>query len=265
MEFLHLLILSIVQGVTEFLPISSSGHLILLPQIMAWTDQGLEIDIAMHIGTLLAVTVYFYKDVFALFGGCRDIALNKESDNRQLCLNLILATIPVVIGGLLLKNLIENDFRNAALVASTSIIFGIVLYLADRKAAKNKRDMQFMPPVHALYIGLAQALALVPGVSRSGITMTAALFLGYSRTDSARFSLLLSIPTTFAAGALIVKELMESGSAVMIRDALISGGMAFVFGYLTIWGMMTWLRQYSFTPFVIYRIALGLTLFNFFV
>ncbi len=265
MEFIHLLILAIVQGVTEFLPISSSGHLIILPQIMHWMDQGLEIDIAMHIGTLLAVMVYFHKDVIGLLGGCRDIALNKPSENKHLCLNLILATLPVIIFGFILKTLIENDFRNTALIASTSIIFGLILYLADRKATKNSQEMGFMPHLHALYIGVAQAFALVPGVSRSGVTMTAALFLGYSRTDSARFSLLLSIPTTFAAGVLIVKNLIESNDTVMIYDALISGGMAFIFGYLAIWGMMSWLKKFSFMPFVLYRVALGLTLFLFFV
>lgn len=265
MDFLHLLLLSIVQGITEFLPISSSGHLILLPQIMAWQDQGLEIDIAMHIGTLLAVMMYFRRDVLTMALGARDIMTRRDTDNRGLIINLLIATLPVVIFGLILKSAIENDFRSAALVASTSIIFGGILYLADRKAAKNKRELLFMAPIHALYIGLAQALALVPGVSRSGITMTAALFLGYSRTDSARFSLLLSIPTTFAAGVLIAKDLIQSESAAMIKDALISGGMAFVFGYMAIWGMMSWLKQYSFMPFVIYRVALGLVLFAFFV
>lgn len=265
MEFLHLFILAIVQGVTEFLPISSSAHLIILPKIMAWVDQGLEIDIAMHIGTLMAVIVYFYKDVFSFIQGGFDIIRNKKTENRHLSLNLVLATIPVVIFGFMLKALIENDFRNVTLIASTSIIFGLLLYLADRKAATNSREMGFMPHLHALYIGLAQAMALVPGVSRSGITMTAALFLGYSRTDSARFSLLLSIPTTFAAGALIVKDLAESNDSMVIRDALISGSMAFIFGYLAIWGMMSWLKKFSFVPFVLYRIVLGITLFLFFV
>lgn len=267
MDFIHLFVLSFVQGVTEFLPVSSSGHLILLPQIMDWPDQGMGVDIAVHVGTLLAVVVYFSGDVRALFGGVRDLFLRRQTQSRALLTCLIVATLPVVVTGFVFMDMIARDFRYVPLIASTSIIFGILLFLADRRhgaaasdGGYNERTINAMSFRHALYIGLAQILALVPGVSRSGITMTAALFLGYSRTESAHFSLLLSMPTIFAAGILMAAEMAQNGNGVMIKDALLSGAMAFVFGYLVIWGMMSWLKKFSFTPFVIYRIALGLVL-----
>lgn len=265
MDIVQLVILSAVQGVTEFLPISSSGHLIIMPRIMDWKDQGLAIDIAMHIGTLMAVILYFRKDVLTVLAGGRDLMIRKDStDDTRLFLNLVIATVPVVFFGFLMKNLIENGFRHVELVAATSIVFGLVLYFADKGRAHEK-VIPAMPPYHALLIGMAQTLALVPGVSRSGITMTAALFLGYSRTDSARFSLLLSIPVTFAAGALIVYEMVaETANETMVRDAVIAGVLAFVFAYLAIVGMMSWLQKFSFTPFVIYRVMLGIVLLLFF-
>lgn len=266
MEFLHLFILSLVQGVTEFLPISSSGHLVLLPQIMDWPDQGMGIDIAVHVGTLLAVVAYFHGDVRAVLGGVRDFALKRATPDRGLLVRLVVATIPVVAAGFVFMDMIAQDFRNVALIATMSILFGVVLFIADRRAARQgPRAMDEMSVRHALYIGLAQVLALVPGVSRSGITMTAALFLGYSRTDSARFSLLLSMPTIFAAGVLMAADMVSAGNGVLIMDALAAGAMAFVFGYAVIWAMMSWLKKFSFTPFVIYRIALGLALFAFIV
>lgn len=260
MDFLHAIILAFVQGVTEFLPISSSGHLILLPKMMHWVDQGLEIDIAMHIGTLLAVVLYFYKDSLKILVGTKDILTGNLSASRNLALNIIIGTVPVVVVGFILKDIIEEDFRSALLVGCTSIIFGILLYVADRKVRQNDQPHKNVSLKHAAIIGLAQTLALVPGVSRSGITMTTALFLGYSRVESAKFSLLLSIPTTFAAGTLITFDIVQNGSSGLIADALLTGALSFCFAYMAIWGMMRWLQHYSFTPFVIYRVVLGVLL-----
>lgn len=169
-----------------------------------------------------------------------------------------MATIPVVIAEFILKSVIENDFRNALLVGCTSIIFGFLLFVADRKQSQRKTAHKNVSLKYAAMIGSAQVLALVPEVSRSGITMTTALFLGYSRIDAAKFSLLLSIPTTFATGALIAFDLAKNSSSSLIADAFLTGTLAFVFAYGAIWGMMRWLQYYSFTPFVIYRVALGI-------
>ena len=254
---LQIFLIALVQGITEFLPISSSGHLILLPKIMDWVDQGLEIDIAVHVGTLLAVMLYFHKDVLVIIKGFFDLCLRKKSDGRNLFINLVVGTIPVVIVGVLIKALIENEFRNATLIGVTSIIFGVLLYIADRKPDESSKDVVKMPLKDAFLIGLSQTIALIPGVSRSGITMTFARFLGYSRTHSAKFSLLLSMPTTFAASVLILYEMSETASDARIQDALLSGITAFVIGFLAISIMMKWLKKFSFTPFVVYRVILG--------
>jgi undecaprenyl-diphosphatase len=257
MGYLQIFLIALVQGITEFLPISSSGHLILLPKIMDWVDQGLEIDIAVHVGTLLAVMLYFHKDVLVIIKGFFDLCLRKKSDGRNLFINLVVGTIPVVIVGVLIKALIENEFRNATLIGVTSIIFGVLLYIADRKPDESSKDVVKMPLKDAFLIGLSQTIALIPGVSRSGITMTFARFLGYSRTHSAKFSLLLSMPTTFAASVLILYEMSETASDARIQDALLSGITAFVIGFLAISIMMKWLKKFSFTPFVVYRVILG--------
>jgi undecaprenyl-diphosphatase len=265
MDILHIIILSIIQGVTEFLPISSSGHLIILPRIMNWHDQGLLIDVAMHIGTLMAVILYFHRETLNLLTGFRDIFTNRDSTGRTLFVNLTVATIPVIVAGLLLKNAIENDFRSALLVGTMSIVFGLVLYMADRKAELPHRRFESIIRSHAALIGLAQVLALVPGVSRSGITMTAALFLGYSRSTSARFSLLLSIPTTFAAGTLAVWEIIQKGNAQLTTDAFLAGIIAFAAGYLAIAGLMRLLKNSTFLPFVLYRLIFGIVLISMFI
>lgn len=250
-----------VQGITEFLPISSSAHLILLPQLMHWEDQGLEIDVAVHLGTLLAVMLYFYKDVFGIVIGFFDLCRNKQTSGRKLFINLVIATLPVVLIGVLVKDFVENDLRSAAIIAATSIIFGIVLFIADRKKQNAHKEIDTMSLKDAVWIGLWQAIALIPGVSRSGITMTAALFLGYSRTDSAKFSLLLSIPTILAASLLIIYDMIHTADAAKASEAVLAGITSFGIAYVVIWGMMAWLKKFSFTPFVVYRIMLGIFLF----
>jgi len=257
MDLLNLLVLAVVQGITEFLPISSSAHLILVPVLFGWPDQGLAIDIAVHVGTLAAVLVYFHRDVLDLVAGLW-LAIRRRPDHRsRLVLHLAVATLPIVVAGLLAKDLVGTTFRSGLLIAVTTIVFGIVLWLADRGAAHHDRSLAQMTLRDAIVIGLAQVLAILPGTSRSGITMTAGLFLRFSRTESARFSMLLAIPTIAAAGLLATLDLLQSGDATLQADALWAALLAFVAALCAIWGLMRWLQTSSFTPFVIYRLVLG--------
>lgn len=253
----QLAVLAVVQGITEFLPISSSAHLILVPALTGWADQGLTLDVAMHVGTLIAVMLYFRRDVAALFLGAADMLRARPTARARLTLQIVAATLPVVAAGFMLKEHVETDWRSPALIAATTVGFGLLLWAADRRGDRASGGIRDLAWQAALLIGLAQALALVPGVSRSGITITAALFLGLARTEAARFSLLLSIPTTAAAGALGLAELGAAPDASVIRDAVVGGGLALVSAYAAIAGMMAWLRRASLLPFVIYRLVLG--------
>lgn len=257
LELWHLAVLAIVQGITEFLPISSSAHLILMPRFVGWEDQGVGLDVAMHIGTLAAVVLYFRHDVKALLGGTLDLLRRQRTPAARLAGQIAFATLPVIVAGFLLRDMIATDFRSPALIAFTTAAFGLLLWVSDRKAEGATGTVDSLTWRMALVIGLAQALALVPGVSRSGITMTTALFLGLTRSESARFSLLLSIPTTAAAGALGIAELAETGQAEMFGEAVIGGFLAFVFALIAIGALMQWLRRATFTPFVLYRLGLS--------
>ncbi len=265
MDWVNLIVLALVQGITEFLPISSSAHLILVPQLMAWQDQGLAIDVAMHIGTLLAVMAFFHAEVRRLIMGGLNLLAGRPDGDTRLLLQLALATVPVVVLGFLIKDMVAHGFRSPLLIAATTIGFGILLWRADRRGDNAERALGGMTYKDALVIGLFQALALVPGVSRSGITMTAGLFLAFSRTEAARFSLLLSIPTTAAAGALGGWELVKSGDAALQADAVYAAVLAFAAALLAIWAMMAWLKKASFTPFVVYRLVLGAFLLYWFL
>ncbi len=250
-------VLAIVQGVTEFLPISSSAHLILVPALTGWPDQGLALDVAVHIGSLLAVVIYFRRDVMAMATGTVDAIRGQRSPRARLALQVLAATIPVILAGWLLKDRIETDWRSPVLIMVTTMIFGLLLWVADSRAGRAHRTTAELTWSDVLLIGAAQALALVPGVSRSGITMTAALLLGQKRPEAARFSLLLSIPTTAAAGALGAPDLLSSSDPSLLGGALVAGILAFVSALAAIAGLMAWLRQATFTPFVIYRLLLG--------
>lgn len=254
---LQLVVLAIVQGITEFLPISSSAHLILVPVFTGWVDQGFALDVAMHIGTLLAVVLYFRRDVAMLLSGAIDVARRRTTPAARLALQIAVATLPVVIAGVLLKDRIENDWRSPVLIMVTTALFGVLLWIADRRADRAEGTVAELSWRDAALIGAAQALALVPGVSRSGITMTMALLLGQRRPEAARFSLLLSIPTTAAAGLLGAMDLVGTQDEALRTDALIAGGLAFVSALAAIAGLMAWLRRASFTLFVIYRLLLA--------
>jgi undecaprenyl-diphosphatase len=259
--FVHILVLAAVQGLTEFLPVSSSGHLILVPHILGWTDQGRIIDVAMHIGTLLAVLIYFWRDVFAMtraFGRSFTLAATGRPMDKEfwLILKLVVASIPAVAVGLLIESYFPDGMRDISIIAWTTIVYGIVLYAADRMFMTIRR-MEHISFLGAFFVGCFQALALIPGTSRSGATMTAARILGVERSDAARFSFLMAIPTILGAGLLEGYKLYRSGDMSLAHDAVIGGVLAFVFGLAAIAFMMAWLRRASFTPFVVYRLALG--------
>lgn len=256
----HLAVLALVQGITEFLPISSSAHLILVPTLMGWSDQGLAIDIATHIGTMLAVVLYFNRDVGRMVkGGLRLVAGRPDADSR-LVLQIAVATIPVVIAGFLVKDLIAGSLRSPAVIACTTLVFGLLLWRADRGVGTDGRGVDDLRWRDVLLIGLAQTMALVPGVSRSGVTMTMALFLGLARPEAARFAMLMAIPTMAAAGILVGVEIVRSGDVGVLRDAALAGAMAFASALVAIWGLMAWLKRATFVPFVIYRLALAAVL-----
>jgi undecaprenyl-diphosphatase len=261
MSDLQLAVLALVQGITEFLPISSSAHLILVPLLTGWPDQGLLLDVAVHVGSLVAVMLYFWRDLATMLHGLvawRGGGLLDEPGRRLLAL-VVVGTVPVVLAGLALKLVGTEALRSAAVIGWTTLGFGLLLYVADRFGAQE-RDVQQMGFAGALAIGLAQILALVPGTSRSGITMTAARGLGFRRDEAARFSMLLSIPTIIAAGALSALDLIELGQTDLRSDVLFAALLAFASAWLAIALMMRWLQRASFTPFVVYRCILGVAL-----
>ena len=261
MSTFNLLLIALIQGVTEFLPVSSSGHLILLPNLTGLADQGQIIDVAAHVGTLLAVILYFRTDVMIALGGLMRLFRGKvDTQGAFLALCLVIATVPVVLFGLFLKLTgVADQMRSIAVIGWAMIIFGIVLYWADQKGPTNKTTEGWSLK-DAFQMGLWQAIALIPGTSRSGITITAGRMLGYTRTDAARLSMLMSIPTIIASGTLIGIDIAGPADASAIREIGIVVAMSFAaaLGALTL--MMRLLRTVSFTPYVIYRIALGVVL-----
>ncbi len=261
MPFTQILILAAIQGITEFLPISSSGHLILVPKLTGLTDQGLMLDVAVHVGTLVAVILYFWRDVFGMVSALSRI-FQQISNYRKLdaefwlfC-KLVLATLPAIAVGLYVNKYMGANLRTLEIIGWATLCFGILLFVAD-KINMTVRKMEHISFGGAFFIGLMQAISLVPGTSRAGITMTAARFLGIERQDAARFSLLLSIPTIIGAGVLKGYELSESTDRVLFYDVLTVTGLSFLFALVAISLLMVWLRRASFTPFVIYRILLG--------
>ena len=256
MTLAHLLLVALVQGITEFLPVSSSAHLVLIPVLAGWTDQGLNIDIAAHLGSLGAVVVYFRRDMYNLARGVLLGLLWRPDAGSRLALLLAFASTPTILVGALLVNLNAGLFRDVEVIAWATLTGAIALLVADRFTL-SPRSTKEMRISHALVIGLAQTLALIPGASRAGVTITAALLCGYERREAARFSMLLSIPIVLAAGGFNVFEIAARGETALTQAALISAVLAFVASYAAITFMMEWLRRASYMPFVIYRVALG--------
>jgi undecaprenyl-diphosphatase len=252
----HILVIALVQGITEFLPISSSGHLILVPSLTGWPDQGLTIDVAAHVGTLAAVLAYFWRDVGRMIAGLARLLAGRFDKGARLAVHILIATLPAIVVGGLVQRFLGESFRSIHVVAWTMIGFAIVLYAADRLGATFRR-IEHMNMSQAVIIGIAQTLAFVPGTSRSGITMVAARLLGYERPDAARFSFLLSIPAIAAAGLLEGYELLKSGDMQEFHDAALTAALSAVAGFAAIAFMMRWLQSSNFTIFVVYRLLLG--------
>lgn len=264
-DFYQVLALAIIQGLTEFLPISSSAHLILPAELLHWPDQGLAFDVAVHLGSLLAIVLYFRGQLISLSQGFfSQVAGKGRSQESDLAWCIILATVPAVIVGLLL-NPYMHHLRHSLVIAATTILFGLLLGFADFVANKQREPLSKVALPQALFIGLMQCLALIPGTSRSGITMTAALMLGFNREVAARFSFLLSIPLIFAASSLKLYELVQS--ELVVDWLMLSAGIVFSFvsAYLCIHLFLKWIERLGFMPFVIYRLLLGaLLLFLYF-
>lgn len=257
----HLFILAVIQGLTEFLPVSSSGHLNLVHLMTELPDEGPVIDVAVHVGSLLAVIAYFWRDMLYLLAGVRDVAaMRLATPAARLLLNLAFATIPLMaFGFLMLVTGVVDLVRSLEIIAWMTIIFGVVLWLCDRFGTL-KRNVEASRISDALVIGLAQCLALIPGVSRSGIAMSAARAMGFDRTEAARYAMLLAIPAILASGAGTALTMRQSVTPELARDALIAGALSAVAAFVSIAFMMALLRRVSMAPFVIYRLVLGVVL-----
>jgi len=265
MDLIQIIALALLQGLTEFLPISSSAHLILLPIIAGWQDQGLAFDVAVHVGTLSAVVLYFRKTIHTLLiDWIQSLQQRALVGDSRLAWAVLLGTIPVGLVGLLLGDVIENHLRSPLVIAITTIAFGLLLGWADWRG-KQQRDEHSLTLLDIVFIGIAQAVALVPGTSRSGITITAGLMLGLNRNAAARFSFLLSIPVIFLAGSLKTKELIEAGLNTDWFAILAGIGVSALSAYLCIHLFLKLIEKIGMWPFVIYRLLLGLVLFKLFI
>ncbi len=260
MTWLQIVVLALIQGISEFLPVSSSAHLVLVSYFTDWVDQGLAFDAAIHVGTLAAVLIYFRQDLLRLL---RSVFGKGSLTDRLLLQCLIVATLPALIVGALASDWIELWLRSPLLIATATIIFGLLLGLADRMGARSSAIEQ-LSRRDALLIGLAQILALIPGTSRSGITITAGLGLGLSREAAARFSFLLSIPIIAAAGGWGFVSGFRAGGQFELLQFLIGALISGAFAWLTIAIFMAWLRRFGLMPFVIYRLLLGIFLLAWF-
>ncbi len=258
MEFLHLFILALLQGLTEFLPISSSAHLILPSQLLGWPDQGLAFDVGVHVGTLLAVMFYFRHDLIQLLQAWLVSLTGRTSAESRLAWWIILATLPAVVAGFTFNHLIETELRSILVIAATTLIFGALLGWADW-FRKEQRQMEQITFKDACIIGFAQAIALIPGTSRSGITITAGLLLGLKRQAAARFSFLLSVPVIMGAGLLKTVDLIQTPEphwAGVMMGTVVAGLSAYACIHL----FLSWLDRIGMQPFVIYRLLLGAVL-----
>jgi undecaprenyl-diphosphatase len=256
MSIEQIIVLALIQGITEYLPVSSSGHLILVPALTGWQDQGVVTDMVTNLGTLFATIIYFWRDVVAMFWGFFDLVKRRSSYNSMLVTNVIIGTIPIIVAGVFLKvTHLDLYIRSPFLVAVNSIVFGLLLYAADAYGLfrRTVRDLTWKT---SLIIGIAQMFSLSPGTSRSGVTMTAGRALGFVRPEAARFSFLLSIPANAAASIFVIGNAVKSGEH-MTASVIITGILTFFIGLGTITLLMRWVRSTSFLPFVIYRVVLG--------
>lgn len=261
MPLLHLILLAFLQGATEFLPVSSSAHLILAPRLLGWSDQGLALDVAVHVGTLFAVMAYYWRDTLAMARGAVDVARGRiNTGPARLFLMLCLATVPVVVLGLVFKLFgIAEALRSITVIGWTMILFGALLYIVDRRAPAHRQDGDWSWRGIAI-MGLWQALALVPGTSRSGATITGARALGFERRAATRMAMLMSIPTILASGVLLGGEALNAAEPGFWLDAALGAGLAFVAALGALAIMVRFLNAVSFTPYILYRLVLGVAL-----
>lgn len=262
MPFEQLLILAIVQGLTEFWPISSSAHLVIVPHFVSqWSDQGPLIDVAMHVGSLFAVIIYFHREVRALLRGALALVSGRRSAESRVLVYLIAASIPLfVIGFALLKSGYYTQLRSLEVIAWANVVFALLLLVIDERFPTDRHIGNLRLP-GVMFIGFAQVLALIPGASRAGVTMTAGRYLGMERPEAARFAMLLAIPSILGLGAGSALELYRGGGAASLEQGAIAAGLSFVTAFIAIWFLMALLKRMSMLPFVIYRFALGAFLF----
>ncbi|MCP4187144.1 MAG: undecaprenyl-diphosphate phosphatase [Gammaproteobacteria bacterium] len=257
MDIMQLMVLAIVQGLTEFLPISSSAHLILVPLLLKWPDQGLAFDIAVHVGSLIAVLGYFRVEVWSMLQAwLQSLPGGESSANSRLAWWVILGTLPAVLVGYLSKDIIETQLRSPWVVAITTIVFGLLLWVADKAKSRQKSEYQ-LSLGNVLTIGFFQALALIPGTSRSGITITAGLLLGMTRRAAARFSFLLSIPLILASGLLQTQDLLQAPIAVDWSALSLAVLLSAVSAGFCIHFFLRLIDKVGMLPFVVYRLLLG--------
>jgi len=258
MSWLQLIILALIQGLSEFLPISSSAHLILPQAILGWEDQGTLIDVMAHFGSLFAVLIYFRKDVAAMISGFFDLMRRKLNRNSALALNLIIASPPALALGFFLSKFgYDVLLRSPLIIAFTTIFFGVLLWVSDIKGREEKTTEE-LTWKGATLMGCAQALALIPGTSRSGITMTAARFMNMTRVESARFSMLMSLPIIGAGGLYALLKLMtEPSGTAGLYDGILVAVLSFIAAYGCIALFMKWVSKIGFFPFMVYRLLLG--------
>jgi undecaprenyl-diphosphatase len=260
MTTLQVIILAIVQGLTEFLPISSSGHLVLVPHFFDWTDQGLAFDVAVHFGSLIAVMLFFRKDIFGLLrGGVQVLGGNVQTVESRLALGIALGTVPAALAGLLFVDWIEANLRSPFVIIFTLSGYGLLMIVADRWG-KRERDITSMTVRDAVLIGVAQALALIPGTSRSGITITAARFMGFERQDAARFSFLLAVPVILLATGYSLLGLLSGEAAVAWGQLAIGVAVSAIVAYLSIEFFMRFVSRIGLLPFAVYRLILAVVI-----
>ncbi len=265
MDYILAILMGIAQGLTEFIPVSSTAHLRIIPELFHKEDAGAAFTAVIQIGTLLSLLVYFRKDILTLTKGFFISLLKKDFKNPDFLISsyIIIGTIPIVIFGILLKRLIEHQFRSMTVIGSSLIIFAILL-IASEISGKKEKDINSLSVKDAVLIGLAQALALIPGASRSGVTICMALFLGYKRESAARYSFLLSIPSVLGAGLFELKEVIKGGNNFDQISVIISTVASFISGLIAIEFLLRFLVNHRVNIFAYYRIALGTIILIFF-
>ena len=255
MDFIHILILSAIQGITEFLPISSQSHLILTSAFLGMKDQGLGFDIALHSGSLFAILIYYRKEIAKI--------LSVSNEGIQYLKLIIIGSIPLPIIGLLFIDIVSINMRSVTSIALMTIVFALILYIADVRKKENISSLASISMFTIVFIGFMQTLAIMPGVSRAGIVITAALLANYSRQDSIKIAFLLSIPAIFMATVYQSMQLYEVGNIEILNEHLLGMFLSFIFSYITIHLFISTINKISFTPYIIYRLLLGLVLIGF--